>query len=146
MVRTLDYTRYYLVCVLPLDWILSSYENVIRLCKLSCSSTSAQVDLCVAIKQDLSWLLTYRDSIVDVDKCSALSQAPPVMDSGTNPLPLVLYVTVLFLMLVDKVKALLKLDDVQPCCGNSDNRFLSLTNIHKGIMLDKSSKCISVCS
>ena len=85
-----------LVCVLPLDWILSSYENVIRLCKLSCSSTSAQVDLCVAIKQDLSWLLTYRDSIVDVDNCSALSQAPPVMDSGTNPLPLVLYVTVLF--------------------------------------------------
>lgn len=52
-----------------------------------------------------------------------------------------------FLMLVDKVKALLKLlDDVQPCFGNSDNHFLSLTNIHKGIMLDKSSKCISVCN
>ena len=48
------------------------------------------------------------------------------------------------LTLVDKVKALLKLlDDVQPCCGNSDNCFLSLTNIHKGIMLDKSSKYTS---
>ena len=41
------------------------------------------------------------------------------------------------LTLVDKVKALLKLlDNVQPCCGNSDNRFY----IHKGIMLDKLSK------
>ena len=51
------------------------------------------------------------------------------------------------LMLVDKVKALLKLkllDDVQPCWENLDNRFLSLTNIHKGIMLDKLSKCIYV--
>lgn len=46
-------------------------------------------------------------------------------------------------MLVDKVKALLKLlDNVHPCCGNSDNRFMCLTNIHKGIMLDKSSKYI----
>lgn len=42
--------------------------------------------------------------------------------------------------IVDKLQSLLKLlDDVQPCCGNSDERFLSLSNIHKGVMLDKSS-------
>lgn len=42
--------------------------------------------------------------------------------------------------IVDKLQCLLKLlDDAQPCCGNSDERFLSLSNIHKGVMLDKSS-------
>lgn len=42
--------------------------------------------------------------------------------------------------IVDMLQGLLKLlDDVQPCCGNSDERFLSLSNIHKGVMMDKSS-------
>ena len=45
--------------------------------------------------------------------------------------------------IVDKLLCLLKLlDNTQPCCGNSDERFLSLSNIHKGVMLDKSSYCI----
>ena len=42
------------------------------------------------------------------------------------------------LTIVDKLQGLLKLfDEVQPCCGNSDEKFLSLSNIHKGVMLDK---------
>ena len=42
-----------------LDWILSFSEGSLKLYKLRCSETNAQVNLCVAIKHDLSWVLTY---------------------------------------------------------------------------------------
>ena len=56
--------------LLILDWI-RSFRNI-----------NVQVGIFVAIKDDLSWLLTYLDNTVDATKFSALSQAPPVMNSG----------------------------------------------------------------
>jgi len=119
-----------------LDWILSFTEGSVKLCKLRCTDTTAQVDFCVVIKDDLSWVLTYRDNVVDGTKCSAMCEAPHVMNSG-----IIFYMFYCMLPLVEKVTTLLQvLDGVWPCCGNSDSNFLGLNSIHKGVMLDKSSK------
>ena len=59
-----------------LDSILSFSEGSL---KLRCTDTNAQVDLCVAIKHDFTWVLTYCDNIVDGTKCSALCKAPCIV-------------------------------------------------------------------
>jgi len=100
---------------LKLDWILSFSEGSLKLCKLRCSEANAQVDLCVAIKHDFNWVLTYCDNIVDGSKCSALCKVPYVLWTVSI---IVIFCYCTFL-LVEKVKALL-LDVIQPCCGNSD--------------------------
>lgn len=85
-----------------LDWILSFTEGSVKLCKLRCTDTTAQVDFCVVIKDDLSWVLTYRDNVVDGTKCSAMCEAPHVMNSG-----IIFYMFYCMLPLVEKVTTLL---------------------------------------
>lgn len=67
-----------------LGWIVSFSEQVLRVCKLRCSDTSAQVNFCVAVKSNFSWVVTYRDSTLETDKCTNLSHIPAVLDSGMS--------------------------------------------------------------
>jgi len=83
----------------------------------------------------------YCGNTVGASKCSALSQATPELDSGTNQFTCIVII-LLFYNIVQKVERLLQLlDSVRPCCGNSDSPFLSLNSVHKGVMFDKLSKC-----
>ena len=98
---------------------MSFSEQVLTLCKLRCSDTIAQVNFCVVVKPDFSWLATYCESTVETDKCTVLSHIPAILDSGA-----VFDFANVCLTIVDKLQGLLKLlDEVQPCCGNSDEKF-----------------------
>ena len=56
---------------------------------------------------------------METDKCTALSHIPAILDSGV-----VFDFANVCLTIVDKLQGLLKLlDEVQPCCGNSDKKF-----------------------
>lgn len=96
--------------VYPLNgWIVSFNEQVLRPWELRCSDTSAKVNLSVAVKSDFSWLVTYHESTMETDKCTALSHLPAVLGSGT--------ITQYFdfarvcVTIVDKLQGLLKLLD-----------------------------------
>ena len=111
------------------------------LCKLNCNDTTAKVNFCVAVRPDLSWVVTYCNNTVDPEKCAVLKVIPPMMNSGTNiHIKLCMHSINVQTLVVSNLQALLNLLDVtQPCCGNSDDRFLSLSSLRKGTMLDKSS-------
>jgi len=65
-------------------WITTFSEDcqVLRLCKFKCSDTTAKVNFCVAVRPDLSLILTYCDNTIEPVKCTVLKRIDQMMNSG----------------------------------------------------------------
>lgn len=103
------------------DWIYVFENGEISVCQLGNSDKGLQVTLSVTIKEDFSWILTYRGESVEPKFCTFIQD----LSLSTNSVSR-------FCNLLNHLSA------SKVCKGNSEPQFLSLPNIHKNSLMDHS--------
>ena len=107
------------------------------LCQLCSSSKGLEVTFSLTIKQDFSYIRTYRGDTVEPTFCKVLQVLPSYANSGD----FCSHVTCIdHSFVVSRVSDLLNvLSTTKVCEGNSEPQFLSLPNIHRDVMMNVSS-------
>lgn len=125
-------------CFHYIDWIYVFENGEISVCQLGNSDKGLQVTLSVTIKEDFSWILTYRGESVEPKFCTFIQGLSLSTNSGEH----LLYLCFMFYtnFIVSRFCNLLNhLSASKVCKGNSEPQFLSLPNIHKNSLMDHSS-------
>ena len=100
-------------------------------------TSPVQVIFSVSIKKDFSFTLSFKGVTIYLDN-GVLKDIPPELNSGKRTIVFKQLIVTRLYYLVSKVSKLLdQLATSCICVGNHDEHFLSLPNLRKGVLKDR---------
>ena len=125
-----------------LGWLDKSGETELCFYKLKTVECRVEVTVCLTVTTDFTWILSICGKVVE--RCTLFREYSSTINSGVWKL-LLMYINCEHFLIVNALTKLMEVVDRSVRCeGNRDDEFLRLSNIHKGVMTDHSSKLISL--
>ena len=125
-------------------WVDGSQLSELLFYQLDRDAGPVKVTFYLKVKEDFSWTLHICGKLVNREGCAKIKEIPCISNSGMCLFMCVtcMYIQTLLISLQLVAvfsKLIASISTSHACEGNSDENFIGLPNIHRGVMKDVSS-------